>query len=120
LTAATVGDRDFSLSAAGWREWFGATGRADLNLLLLVLWDPIGIRGTEVAAGEYENYVSGVLPYVARDDPAGLADHLLAIATDAMGLPPSEPPLLAAETIVDGAYASAWMWAGRPLPGDPR
>jgi hypothetical protein len=35
-----------------------------------------------------------------------------------MGLAWAELPLDAAHRIINGAYASAWIWAGRPLPGD--
>jgi hypothetical protein len=112
-------DREFSMSASEWREWFGATGRADLNLLLFVLWDPIGVSETAIAAGEYEGYVPQVLAYVQSDDPAGLADYLLGVTTKSIGLSCPEPPLLAARRVIDGAYASAWIWAGRPLPEWP-
>jgi hypothetical protein len=113
-----VRDRQFSMSEDDWRVWFSSGGRDDLNLLLFALWDPIGVSETAITAGEYESYVNEVLAYVRIDDPEGLAQHLRHIARDAMGFSWAELPLDAAHRIINGAYASAWIWAGRPLPGD--
>jgi hypothetical protein len=111
-------DRDFRMAPDQWRAWFASQGRADLNLLLFAIWDPIGVSDTAISAGEYENYVVDVVPYVRDDDPAGLADYLRHVATEAMGLSRSERPVDAARRVINGAHASAWIWAGRPLPGD--
>ena len=32
--------------------------------------------------------------------------------------PDYEPPEDAAQRVINGAWASAWLWAGCPLPGD--
>jgi hypothetical protein len=37
-----------------------------------------------------------------------------------MGLSEPEPPEDAARRVINGAYASAWRWAGRPLPATRR
>jgi hypothetical protein len=110
-------DRDFGMSPAQWHAWFAAHGRADLNLLLYAVWDPIGVSDTAITGGEYEGYVAGVLPFVRDDDPAGLAEYLRRVAVEMIGLE-SEAPIEAAHRVINGAYASAWIWAGRPLPGD--
>lgn len=112
-------ERDFSMGPDQWRAWFAAQGSAELGLLLFAIWDPIGVSDVAVTAGEYDNYVPDVLPYVRDDDAAGLAEYLRGVAVDAMGLSRPELPSDAARRIINGAYASAWLWAGRPLPGDP-
>jgi hypothetical protein len=112
-------DRDFKLGRDQWAAWFSARGSADLSLLLFAIWDPIGVSDSAITAGEYDNYVPEVLSYVRDDDPAGLADYLRGVAVDAMGVSRPDLPTDAAERIINGAYASAWLWAGRPLPGDP-
>jgi hypothetical protein len=110
--------RDFSLDRAAWNGWFDATGRAELNLLLFALWDPIGVNDIAITAGEYENYVSDVLKYVRDDDPEGLTAYLLDVEKDAMGLSSATATVSIARGILAGAYGSAWIWSGRPLPGD--
>jgi hypothetical protein len=111
-------ERDFRMALDQWSAWFAARGSHDLSLLLFAIWDPIGISDTAIAAGEYENYAPDVLAYVREDDAAGLAEYLRGVAIDAMGLPEQELPTEAARSVINGAYASAWLWAGRPLPGD--
>ena len=108
--------RDFSLDRAGWGEWFNATGRADLNLLLFAVWDPIGVNDIAITAGEYENYVADVFSYVKDDDPEGLTAYLLDVEREAMGLSSSTATVAIAGAVIGGAYASAWIWSGRPLP----
>ena len=110
--------REFQLGSAGWREWFGASGRADLNLLLFAAWDPIGLNDCAIAAGEYEYYVEDVLRYVQDDDPDGLVRYLQDVERDAMGLSGQTATASIARSIIAGAYASAWIFHGRPLPGD--
>jgi hypothetical protein len=112
-------EREFRMEPDMWAAWFAAGGRADLGLLLFAIWDPIGVSDVAIAAGEYDNYAPDVLQYVRDDDAAGLAAYLHGVAVDAMGLSRPEVPADAAARIINGAYASAWLWAGRPLPGDP-
>jgi hypothetical protein len=76
------------------------------------------VSDSAITAGEYDSYVPEVLSYVPDDDPAGLADFLRGVTVDAMGLSRPELPMDAARRVFNGAYASAWRWAGRPLPGD--
>jgi hypothetical protein len=111
-------DRDFKMGRDQWAAWFSARGSADLSLLLFAIWDPIGVSDSAITAGEYDSYLPEVLSYVRDDDAAGLADYLRGVAVDAMGLSQPELPMDAARRVINGAYASAWRWAGRPLPGD--
>lgn len=110
--------RDYSLDRVGWQEWFDANGRAELNLLLFALWDPIGVNGSAIFGGEYEHYVPDVLGYVEADDPAGLSRYLRDVERDAMGLAAPTATDAIAGSIIAGAWASAWIFFGRPLPGD--
>lgn len=111
-------ERDFSMSARQWTAWFAERGDAELSLLLFAIWDPIGISDSAITAGEYDFYTRDVLAYVRDDDAPGLAEYLLGVATDRMGLSSPQLPRDAAQRVINGAYASAWIWAGRPLPGD--
>ena len=113
-----MSDRDFTLSAQQWAAWFAQRGEAELSLLLFAIWDPIGVSHSAITAGEYDFYTRDVLAYVRDDDAAGLADYLLEMATERMGLSSPTRPTDAAQRVINGAYASAWIWAGRPLPGD--
>ena len=113
-----MSDRDFNLSAQQWTAWFAQRGEAELSLLLFAIWDPIGVSHSAITAGEYDFYTRDVLAYVRDDDAAGLADYLLEVATERMGLSSPTRPTVAAQRVINGAYASAWIWAGRPLPGD--
>ena len=113
-----MSDRDFTLSAQQWTAWFAQRGEAELSLLLFAIWDPIGVSHSAITAGEYDFYTRDVLAYVRDDDAAGLADYLLEMATERMGLSSPTRPTDAAQRVINGAYASAWIWAGRPLPGD--
>jgi hypothetical protein len=113
-----MSDRDFNLSAQQWTAWFAQRGEGELSLLLFAIWDPIGVSHSAITAGEYDFYTRDVLAYVRDDDAAGLADYLLEVATERMGLSSPTRPTDAAQRVINGAYASAWIWAGRPLPGD--
>lgn len=85
----------------------------------IFVWDPIGVSDIAITAREYDHYVPDVLRYVRDDDTAGLAEYLHRVATDAMGLSQPAFPSDAAVRVINGAYASAWLWSGGPLPGDP-
>ncbi len=111
-------EREFSLAADEWRTWFAERGRSDINLLLFAVWDPIGVSDSAITGGEYEHYVEDVFGYVQVDDLAGLTGYLRGVAEDAMGISYVELPVDAARRIINGAYASAWIWADRPLPND--
>ncbi len=111
-------ERDFSISAQQWTAWFAERGDAELSLFLFAIWDPIGVSDSAITAGEYDFYTRDVLAYVRDDDASGLADYLLDVARDRMGLSAPDRPTDAAQRVINGAYASAWIWAGRPLPGD--
>jgi hypothetical protein len=63
-------------------------------------------------------YTAEVLRYVQDDDAVALARFLRDIERDEMGLSHSTATTAIAEQIIAGAYVSAWLWSGRPLPGD--
>jgi hypothetical protein len=65
---------------------------AAVNRVLFELWDPMDVRAQDPnwPADEYEGYAAGVLglfDHRASDDV--VAEHLAAIETEWMGLPPS-------------------------------
>lgn len=113
-----MSERDFSMSRDQWAAWFTERGSADLALLMFAIWDPIGVSDSAIAAGEYEFYDQDVLAYVRDDDPAGLTEYFRRMAAENMGLSRPEPAPDAAARVINGAWGSAWRWAGRPLPGD--
>lgn len=56
--------------------------------ILLLIWDPIGVSDEPKAQDEYDGYVSGVFQLIEQGQPENaIADHLLAIERDRMGLP---------------------------------
>ena len=85
---------------------------------MFAIWDPIGVSDSAICAGEYAFYDRDVLAYVRDDDPVGLTEYFRRTASEAMGLSQAEPSEDAAQRVINGAWASAWLWAGRPLPGD--
>ena len=66
--------------------------KAKLRMVEIVLhraWDPIGVRGMEGAADEYDSYAPKLLAMLERG--AGdqeVADHLTQIEQERMGLQP--------------------------------
>jgi hypothetical protein len=103
------------LSAEAWADWFSDVGRADVALLLFVLWDPIGVRDEPAAANEYIAYAPACLEAIRTQDPRGLAERLTEITRTEMRLDPESTARLEAkaQAIIDGARASAWRWAVR-------
>lgn len=52
-------------------------------------WDPIGVRDAPTAQDEYDAYAKGVLGLLeAGASQARLADYLIGVEADAMGLHP--------------------------------
>jgi hypothetical protein len=50
-------------------------------------WDPIGVREEPLAKGEYDRYVGSVYRLLASGaSPRQVADHLLTIETESMGM----------------------------------
>lgn len=64
----------------------------NLRMVQIVLhwaWDPIGVRGIEEAADEYDMYAPHLLGMLEADAPVErIADYLTSIVRDRMGLPP--------------------------------
>jgi hypothetical protein len=61
--------------------------RLEIDRILFEVWDPIGVNQISLARHEYSGYVAGVFELLAvgASDEA-IAEHLLRIATDLMGL----------------------------------
>lgn len=69
-----------------WRSWWRHGGVAELEALLLLWWDPLGVYGEPEARDEYASYVpqlAGLLRSGARE--ADVAAHLRAIETTEIG-----------------------------------
>jgi hypothetical protein len=64
---------------------------ASLQMVQIVLhwaWDPIGVRGIEMAADEYNMYAPHVLEMLNANAPdEQIADYLTGVVRDGMGLP---------------------------------
>jgi hypothetical protein len=62
-----------------------------LRMIQIVLhwaWDPIGVRGIEEAADEYDMYALQVLEMLEADAPVKrIADYLTGVVRDRMELP---------------------------------
>lgn len=50
-----------------WSDWFKATGRYEVALLLFVGWDPIGINEDVATWDEYESYAWPVVRLISQD-----------------------------------------------------
>lgn len=88
---------------------------------MLALWDPVGVQDTPEAADEYEGYVGRVFPFIRDEDASALADELRLIEQRDMGIfqprsPGITPHDQVAGRLIAMAQASAWIWAGKPLP----
>jgi hypothetical protein len=61
--------------------------RASVKQVLLLTWDPIGVKDIEEARDEYDAYVSPIVRSILeRRAATELRDQLLAFETDRMGL----------------------------------
>lgn len=86
--AEIAGDPGYACAVAGddprdqlwigrWRSWWRDHGVRELEALLLVWWDPLGVYGEPEARDEYASYVpqlAGLLRAGARE--ADIAAHL--------------------------------------------
>lgn len=69
-----------------WRAWWRHRGVRELEHLLLVWWDPLGVYGEPEARDEYARYVpqlAGLLRSGARE--ADVAAHLRAVGASRIG-----------------------------------
>ena len=83
-----------------WHAWWERRGAEELRELLLVVWDPIGVRDTPGAQDEYDPYaerLAHLLRDGATEEELGAA---LAEARAHMGLPPSRYDRFAAEHLL--------------------
>jgi hypothetical protein len=59
-----------------------------IQVALHWVWDPIGVRGIEEAADEYDTYAPRVLEMLEADAPVErIADYLTSVVRDRMELP---------------------------------
>ncbi len=63
----------------------------EVRQVLLRKWDPIGIVSMGGPDDEYDTYVPGIVGLVQKPnvDPGAIADHLMQIEAEQMGLRPS-------------------------------
>jgi hypothetical protein len=75
------------MELAEWHRWWKTSGHTELYRLLLLWWDPIGIKDVPEAQGEYTGY-SGRIGRLLREGggKAELAEFL-GDAEHRMGLP---------------------------------
>lgn len=74
------------LSIVQWQSWWRHNGVRELEALLLLWWDPLGVYGEPEARDEYASYVpqlAGLLRSGARE--ADIAAHLQAVGTAEVG-----------------------------------
>jgi hypothetical protein len=58
-----------------------------IRRILMAKWDPIGVSDEPNAADEYDSYIWGIYKLLERGaDDKEIADHLLKIETERMGL----------------------------------
>lgn len=61
--------------------------KREISRVLWEVWDPIGVNALGCPRDEYDSYVNGVYELlVSGADDTLLAEHLLRIVTDTMGL----------------------------------
>jgi hypothetical protein len=72
-----------------------------------------------LCAGEYELYDRDVLAYVRDEDPVGLTEYFRRTASEAMGPSQAEPPEDAAQRVINGAWASAWLFLSCAIAAGP-
>ncbi len=61
--------------------------RAAIRLVLIAVWDPIGIQDEPNAQNEYDSYLDGVYELlVSGASDSDIEDHLWRIVSDSMGL----------------------------------
>jgi hypothetical protein len=118
VTASVSDKRAWPLSDQDWRDWYFEVGRSHLCLILLAVWDPLGVYDAHEAADEYERYTADALVYLRSEDADGLAGELARIEREWMGVAgrfgPHDERRDVAKRIIALAWASAWLWAGKP------
>jgi hypothetical protein len=59
-----------------------------IHYILIQRWDPIGVHDEPYAQDEYDDYIPGIVGLLtSQADPIVVAQHLVAIEIDWMGLP---------------------------------
>lgn len=88
------------MDARDWYAWYKSRGGSQLRVLLMDLWDPIGVRGVPEAIDEYDTYAGRIANSIrAGADVGDVAAMLSDARTDAMGL--------SADPATDAAAAAA-------------
>jgi hypothetical protein len=65
---------------------------AAIGQILLLDWDPIGVRDVPEAQDEYDSYVGGVYRLLAAGaSPEAVAEHLCALERDRIGFDQAQP-----------------------------
>jgi hypothetical protein len=87
--------------------WWKTTGHWELYRLLMLWWDPIGVKDIPEAQGEYTGYAGTLGRMLYEDTPEAAIAEFLAQSEERMGLAPStETDSLVASKLLDW-YAQA-------------
>jgi hypothetical protein len=91
-----------------WSRWWKDVGSDQMRLLVMDVWDPIGVRGEPAAINEYDSYlvriVGGLRQGYSID---AIASELAEYRTRNMGLPPAPERDRAAATAIADWYSEA-------------
>jgi hypothetical protein len=92
--------------------------KQEIDRVLWEIWDPIGVRGMGGPSDEYQAYVNGVYELLASGASDNqLAEHLLSIVADRMGL--SGATIEAMHPTVEALRAIRWP-TDNPRQGNAR
>ncbi|RYG98865.1 MAG: hypothetical protein EON58_05810 [Alphaproteobacteria bacterium] len=76
-----------------------------VRLVLHWAWDPIGVRGIPEAIDEYDGYAPAVFELLQRHAPIPeIADYLIHITRDRMGLEPDQNKSLDVAALLTGLH----------------
>ncbi len=96
------------MGAHDWYAWYKSRGGSQLRVLLMDLWDPIGVRGVPEALDEYDTYAGRIANKLRAGADVGQVTAMLSDArTDAMGLSANPAADAAAAAAVIAWYADA-------------
>lgn len=95
-----------------WHLWWKHNGARELNDLLLIWWDPIGVYGVPEARDEYRSYVGSIGTLLGAGSGTDSIASALRTAESRIGLPSREGPERTAERIA--------AWYAQVEPNIPR
>jgi hypothetical protein len=73
-----------------WCLWYKRRGAGRLRRMVMKYWDPIGVQGSPGARDEYDSYLGLIADRLrTRVTVKALADTLMAIEVDQMGMRPN-------------------------------